>query len=373
MCFCHDGVWFVFYSDGENFRYQTSDDGGRTWQAGKEPVDKAPNGSTGFDVLKIGDTVYISHVFYPLGRYDPQAPYARDPARQGEYTHEGRVKKGRIEGRVIRWLADVNPAFTPDYSNIVQDTTGYFWIFSRERQLGVAHRSQWPNDIRGWLGEFVCIPVAGRHAMDAVALGQGRLYVASVLTSEGELYGNLFDGLGWGPEGVLIADDVTTVAGDDRRLALEYDPTQSRLHLIYVDAKGVLRYRYLEIPYRPADWKPGLSGAGLELATGVFTCALSVDTSQRPCGLVITYGLEKHVGRDQRERMGELVARRFDGERWLGDAVLVSEPGTRFNWYPNVNRDVRDGLCVMYSRPVDDSQLGTPLAVMVSICRFNDR
>ena len=33
--------------------------------------------------------------WYPLGRYDVNAPYARDPARRGEYTHEGRIKKGR--------------------------------------------------------------------------------------------------------------------------------------------------------------------------------------------------------------------------------------------------------------------------------------
>jgi hypothetical protein len=283
------------------------------------------------------------------------------------------VKKGCIEGRAIRWLADVNPGFTPDYANIVQDAAGYFWVFTRGAQQGVAYRSGEPNSIEAWLSPSVCIPVKGRHAMDAAALDEGQLYVASVLTSEGTLYGNLYDGRTWGQQAVLICDEVTTVAGDDRRLALEFDPTQRRLHLVYVDAKGVLRYRYLEIPYRAADWKPGLSEAGLELATGVFTCALSVDTSQRPYGLVITYGLEKHVGRDKRERTGELVARRFDGEQWLGDAVLVSQPGTRFNWYPNVNRDVRDGLCVMYSRSVDDSHLGTPLAVMVSICRFSGR
>ncbi|MFC1604413.1 hypothetical protein ACFL5F_05230 [Planctomycetota bacterium] len=30
--FFHDGVWFVFYSDGRDFWYQTSVDWGRTWR-----------------------------------------------------------------------------------------------------------------------------------------------------------------------------------------------------------------------------------------------------------------------------------------------------------------------------------------------------
>ena len=150
-----------------------------------------------------------------------------------------------------------------------------------------------------------------------------------MLTTDGKLYGNLYDGRTWGDQAVLIADDVTTTAGDDRRLSVEFDAVQKRLHLIYVDAKGKLRYRFLDAPYRPEDWQPGLSSAGRELAAGVFTCALSVDTSRSPYGLMITYGLEKHVGKDKRERLGELYARRFDGKEWQGKAVLMSQPPAR--------------------------------------------
>ena len=312
MAFHHEGVWFVFYSDGAHFQYQTSDDGGRTWRRAREPVAGAPNGSTSFDVLSVGDRVYISHAVYPLGRYDVDAPYAKDPARRGEYRSEGRVKTGRIEGRAIGWLADVNPGFTPDYGNLVQDAAGHLCVFERHEQQGVVHRSRRPNDITEWLAASACIPVRGRHALDAAALDGGKLYAASVLTTGGKLYGNLYDGRRWGEECVLIADDTTTVAGDDRRLALEFDPTVKRLHLIYVDAASVLRYRRLDSPYARADWRPALSEPGRELAAGVFTCALSVDSSRTPYGLVITYGLEKHGGRDKRERTGELYARRFD-------------------------------------------------------------
>ena len=181
MCIYHRGVWFVFYSDGENFLYQTSADGGKTWQRANQPVDQAPNGSTSFDVLKIDDYVYISHAFYPLGRYDVNAPYAKDPTRRGEYRHEGRIKRGRFEGRTIRWLEDVNPGFTPDYSNLVHDTADFYWVFSRESGEGITYRSRKPNDITKWLPKTVCLPVQGRHAIDAAALDRGQLYIVSLL------------------------------------------------------------------------------------------------------------------------------------------------------------------------------------------------
>ena len=171
---------------------------------------------------------------------------------------------------------------------------------------------------------------------------------------------------------VLLADNVTTVAGDDRRCSLQFDPTQKRLHLIYVDAQNKLRYRFLDAPYRPENWNPPLSGYSRELAAGVFTCALSVDSSKTPYDLMITYGIEKHLGKDKRVRTGLLYARRFNGRKWQNSAVLVSQPGTIYNWYPNVNQDVSNGLAVMYSRSVNEEHLGIPLAVMVSIVSFDD-
>ncbi len=372
MTFCHEGIWFVFYSDGRDFRYQSSDDQGRSWKRSDKPVDQAPNGSSSFDVLKVDNMVYVSHAVYPLGRYNVNAPYAKNPARRGEYRHEGRIKKGRIEGKAIRWLSDVNPGFTPDYSNLLQDTEGFFWLFTRKSQQCIAYRSHSPNDINEWTPKDVCVPVSGRHAPDAAALDEGKLYVVSMLTPNGRLYGNIYDGQEWGREAILITDDVTTVAGDDRRLSLEFDSLQKQLHLIYVDARNKLRYRSLDAPYGPENWNPPLARHGRELAAGVFTCALSVDTTKTPYHLMITYGLERHVGKDKRERMGELYVRRFDRNEWQGKPVLISQPGTIHNWYPNVNQDVRNGLAVMYSRSLDKADLGKALAVMVSICSPNN-
>lgn len=79
MSFQYENVWFVFYSDGKDFRYQTSADFGRTWNRADEAVAPAPNGSSSFDVLQVGETNYVGHAHYPLARYDVNAPYAKDP------------------------------------------------------------------------------------------------------------------------------------------------------------------------------------------------------------------------------------------------------------------------------------------------------
>ncbi len=367
MSFWHQGVWFVFYSDGKDYRYQTSADSGQTWRRADRPIDVGPNGSTSFDVAQAGDTVYAVHVHYPLGRYDPSAAYARDPARRGEYTSQGRVKKGLIRGRQIEWVENQDPGFTPDYCNLVRDSEGHFWIFTRQNQVGIAYRGLRPEDIGEWAPAGVCIPIEGRHAMDAAALDAGQLYAASVLTTGGKLYGNLYDGEHWGDKPVLIADNMTTVAGDDRRLSLEFDPTRKRLHLLYIDGTSTLRYRSLDPPYGSKGWHPPLSSPGLELGSGVFTSALSVDSSRTPYGLVVTYGLEKYAGEDARVHTGELYVRSFDGQQWTGKPLLVSEPNTTGNWYPNVNQDARDGLCVLYSRSEDERNLMVPLSIMATV------
>jgi hypothetical protein len=370
MTFEHDGIWFVFYSDGKDFIYQISANAGKSWQLADKPIDRAPNGSSSFDLIKIRDRVFISHAFYPLGRYDVNAPYATDQNRRGEYIHEGRIKEGQIKGQRIHWQMDINPGFTPDYSNIVHDSNGYFWIFSREDEQGVAYRSMKPNDVKDWMAPQLCMPPKGRHAMDAAVLDDGDLYVVSMLTTDGKLYGNYYNGREWGNEGILLDNNVTAVAGDDRRLSIEFDPTVKQLHLVYVDSESVLRYRVLSAPYKPDNWFPELSQPGLNLGSDIFTCALSVDKSKKPYDLMIAYGLEKHTGQDKRERTGELFIRRFAKNQWNGDALLMSQPGSIYNWYPNVNQDISKGICMIYSRSVNEFSISKPLAVMVSMYPF---
>jgi hypothetical protein len=373
MVFHRDGIWFVFYSDGRDFRYQTSADGGVTWQLAEQAVDQAPNGSSSFDLVTSGEHVYLAHSYYPQGRYDTKAAYAKDPSRRHEYTHEGRVKKGRIVGASIQWIADHDPGFTPDYTNLVRDATGHLWVFHRVDNQVVAHRSLQPDNVEDWSPKAICIPVEGRHAPDAAAIGDGLLYVASVLTTDGTLYGNLYDGRQWGAKPVLLSDEMTTVAGDDRRMAMQFDPHRRQLHLVYVDRQGRLLHRRLRAPFGAGDWEPLLTEPPRELATGVFTTALSIDGAGASADLIVVYGLERYTGEDQRVRTGELYARRFDGEQWQGDPILLTQPGTILNWYPNVSPEAGPGLCLLYTCSVNPDSPGQPLAVMTSVVRWGGK
>ena len=67
--FCRAGIWYVFYSDGECLWYQTSGDGGNTWQRARAPVDKAPNGSSSSGVIVVGDLVYVSHTYIRMSAW----------------------------------------------------------------------------------------------------------------------------------------------------------------------------------------------------------------------------------------------------------------------------------------------------------------
>jgi len=58
MTFQHEGVWFVFYSDGKDFRYQTSDDDGRTWRGGLM-IDERPGVSYPDGVQSPDGTIYL--------------------------------------------------------------------------------------------------------------------------------------------------------------------------------------------------------------------------------------------------------------------------------------------------------------------------
>jgi hypothetical protein len=366
MVFALNDTWFVFYSDGKNFRYQTSDRMDGNWIRCKSPIDSAPNGSSGFDLINTRNVVYLAYPVYPMGRYDPNAPYARDSEHRYEYRVEGRIKKGLIEGHEIRWIIDKKTDFIPSYTKLVIDSLKRIWIFNREIQYMRSRRSREPECIDDFLPATVPIPVKGRHALDAVALDNGKMYAASVLTDQGFLYGNLFDGEKWSNSPVLIEDKMSKVAGDDRRLAMGYDPDEKRLHLIYIDSSGILRYRRLDYPYRPEDWIPQLGTQGRTLASSVFTCALSMVFSSTPNDLIITYGIEKYVDSDPRFRTGELFTRRFDGTGWVDRELLISQPGTIFNWYPNVNLDASKGLTILYSRSLNANKVVNPLAIMVS-------
>ena len=91
-----------------------------------------------------------------------------------------------------------------------------------------------------------------------------------------------------------------------------------------------------------------------------FTTVLSLDTSRDPAHVYVLFGktLFENKG-DLRSTYGELYLQRSDGKTWT-DPVLVSEPGTTENWYPNMNEDVSRGIGVVYLKGSGRTQTGKP-------------
>ena len=86
----------------------------------------------------------------------------------------------------------------------------------------------------------------------------------------------------------------------------------------------------------------------------------SLDTSRKPAHVYVLHGKTLYENKnDLRSTYGELYLQRFDGRTW-SKPVLVSEPGTKENWYPNMNEDVRHGIGILYLKGAGRVQSGKP-------------
>ena len=136
------------------------------------------------------------------------------------------------------------------------------------------------------------------------------------------------------------------------------------IHLSYVDHDSRLWYRTCKSPYRAGDWT-----APVKLkAFKVFTNVMSLDTSQTPARVYLLYGKTEFEHPDRRWQSGSLFLSKFDGKSW-SDPVIVSEPGTKHNWYPNMNEDASRGVGVLYLKGLPKNQSavkGTDFDIMFS-------
>jgi len=373
MVLNHDGVWFVFYGNGTDCVYRTSVDDGGSWSAPQATVPGA-RWTSSQDILTYGDRIYFFHT-------DPET------LRVNGYQRL-LVKVGTVSGRTINWQETYGVAYG-GYTSVTQDSEGHLLVLTRQSLKDIAAqskldvdlppeaaekgltlavcRSKRPHDPTAWVPLEKCLAGVNlaRPVAKIVGLDRGMAYVVSMATDRegGMMFGSLYDGRSW-RETVTISSNTTKVAGDDRRFSAEFDPTTGKMHLVYVDADNNLRYRNLSAPYTAEDWEPPLTEPGKLLEEEVFTCILSVDASKVPYGLKVLYGKLKYTGEDPRVRTGELYIRDFNGDCWTGKPTLVSEQGAVNNWYPNMNRDVSKGVCVLYTKG-----LRMPLSIMVSVTK----
>jgi hypothetical protein len=295
------------------------------------------------------------------------------------------VCQGTLARKTIRWgrptKLETNVSYYPD---LKQDTAGHFTMTGRhpmrDEQNEIAgteilwKRTKRPGDLSAWGPDVRCIhhtgdaPVGdwwrkiGSTVHENLVLEDGKSYVIGMMTvgGVGKLYGNLFDGKAWGGQDVELASGMCTWAGTDRRMCAVFDSAARVIHLAYVNGIGRLFYRTARPPYGPADWSEPV-----QLQAKTFTAVLSLDTSHTPAHVYLLFGRTRHQGRDRRNTYGELYLQRFDGRKW-GEPVLVSEPGTKDNWYPNMNEDVRRGIGVLYLKGSGQTREGEkpPLDIM---------
>ena len=347
LVFPRDGGWLVFHGDPNTYHF--SEDG-ETWTAAEAPQASRSH-------LIEGDTI---HTFYTV---------LVEPAPA--WVFDSFVCRGTVSGQSIRWDAphrlDTRLSYYPD---LKRDSEGHFTMTGRavirnEEGEVVGTEVLWkrslrPNDISEWGPDVRCMghtgavftpgdeswKVTGSTVHENLALEDGKSYVLSMMTVDGvgKLYGNLFDGRSWGEQDAELAAGMSAWAGTDRRMCAGFDKEAKVIHLAYVDAEGGLWYRSAGTPYGVDDWSEPVKLQPFK----TFTTVLSLDTSHQPAHVYVLFGktLFEDKG-DLRNTYGAFYLQRFDGRAWA-EPVLVSDPQTGDNWFPNMNADVRDGIGVLY-------------------------
>ena len=358
LVFVHQGKWLVFHG-GPN-RIHFSHDGVH-WTGQEISQFGARNH------LIRGDTIYsFAHI-----------DVAPDPEKRDMVAA---TFQGTLRGETIEWG---EPHRVPHltlgyYEDLQQDGTGRFTVSGRVMHFDDAGkvtgitiewaRSLHPNDITAWGPQQQVIhqvsDMKSSEVHENIPLEEGKSYVIGMLSvnGQGRLYGNLFDlpadqasaqagGEEWGEEDVWLAENMSTVRGTDKRMSAVWDPRAKVIHLSYVDHDSQLWVRTCQRPYRPEDWSEPIKLKPFK----VFTNVMSLDTTKTPAHLWLLYGKTLFEHPDPRWQSGELYLTKFDGESWR-ESVLVSEPGTKYNWYPNMNEDVSKGIGVLYLKGMPKNQ-----------------
>lgn len=365
MVFFANNQWVVFYSDGTDCLYKVSKDG-VSWS---EPriMDKGTGGSSNMDVA------YRDNSFYYFNSLDVNPD--PDKSKLVLYAQKGSEDDQQIDwGGKYRVSKDDDSDYHFMYSSVSLDTDGIIWAASRHWSHSgnfhdvIVSRTLKPSDVSTWTpGE------AGLKNYDAkslapqiIGLGGGRAYLIAKATEQGKLFGNFYDGSKWNEKDSIVGNS-TDVAGDDKRMSMVFEPGSDNsngwIHLVYIDDKNHVRYRVLSAPYGVQEWNPPLDQPGdlvVKDSKGrpieAFSCVLSIDRSKQPAWLYLLYGKTKYRGKDPRVIRGELRLTRKVEETWSSRSLLMSENGTKHNWYPNVNENADKKIGILYTKMHKDQR-----------------
>lgn len=347
LVFVHEGKWLVFHGGPNMYHFQQD----KVHWAGQEISQFGARNH-----LIREDTIYsFAHI-----DTNPDSETRQMVAA----TFQGTIRGERIEWGEPHQVPHLTLGY---YEDLQQDSTGRFTVSGRVphfddtgKVTGLTiewARSLHPNDITAWGPQQQVIhyisDMKSSEIHENIPLENGKSYVIGMLSvnGQGRLYGNLFDGEKWGEENTLLAENMSTVRGTDKRMSAVWDSHTKVIHLSYVDHDSQLWYRTCKSPYRPEDWSKPIKLKAFK----VFTNVMSLDATKTPVHLWLLYGKTLFEHRDPRWQSGELYLMKFDGESW-SDSVLVSELRTKYNWYPNMNEDVSKGIGVLYLKGVPENQ-----------------
>ena len=349
LVFPHEGKWLVFRGDPDTYHFSAD---GIKWTATEAQ-------QAGRSHLINGNTIYTTYNVL----VEPEPKWIFDKF----------ICRGTISGTKIQWEKPYKLNTRVDYyRDLQQDTNGYFTMTGRaaseEGTEVLWKRSKLPNDISEWEtdvrfikrkgdgrieGDADSWKKVGSTAHENLILEDGKSYAFAMMTvnREGKLYGNLYDGEKWNEEEIELATGMSTWAGTDRRMCAVFDKTAKVIHLAYVDGDGDLFYRNAQSPYGADDWSEPMQLQPFK----TFTVVLSLDTSHQPAHVYVLFGKTFFEGKDLRNTYGALYLQRFGGQTW-SEPILVSEPGTEDNWYPNMNADLRHGIGVLYMKGAHETR-----------------
>jgi len=157
--------------------------------------------------------------------------------------------QGMIRGETIDWgKLHRAPRLTLGYyEDLQQDGHGHFTVSGRVlhrddkgKPAGITiewARSVRPNDITAWgpQQQVIChtSDMKCSEVHENLPLEDGKSYVIGMISVNGQakLYGNLFDGKKWREQDMLLAENMSTVRGTDKRMSVVWDPNAKVIQL----------------------------------------------------------------------------------------------------------------------------------------------
>ncbi len=344
------GTWFVFHGTG-HWLDKLGDAGlGKemlAWRASKDgqafsslaPAVVGNGHSSSADALLVGDRIFLTHARFGHWRVKAgisweeggKAWYHRStPDRRMFFAPYEVFPFAIVDDRLVAEEAvealpgDAHVGHAgPHYGSITRDTEGYLWVAARSQSPEHGWMATWtarttrPDDINRWEPHHVLFKSSGpgTHAPQIIALDEGR--VACVLFAKHEqttaVYVHDPASGAWG------APHVIGEGYQSKRACAVFDPGKRRLHVVYTDASGDARHRFLSAPYAAEDWSPPVDEPGILVADqaganeGDDDLSLSADLSGNPGPLALI-----HRGPDLR-----LHLRYYDGTNWSAKDVRI--------------------------------------------------